>query len=73
MRKYKPCSEKKKTNKETNKKDLRYLLVFFLVGQRLNKLLISELVEKDRDVNGLVSDPKKEATNENDALIASSV
>ena len=46
---------------------------FCLVSQRLDKLLVPEIEEKDTDLYGPVRDPKKAGTNENSKLMTNSV
>jgi len=43
------------------------------IKERLDKLLVPEIEEKDTDLNGPVRDPKKAGTNENSKLMTNSV
>ena len=56
------------------KESFDVLIVFFcLFWQRLDKLFIPDIEEKDREIDGLRSDPKKTETNEKSQLITGSV
>lgn len=51
-----------------------YMIGFsVLVSQRLDKLLVPEIEEKETDLHGPVRDPKKAGTNENSKLMTNSV
>jgi len=42
------------------------------IKERLDKLLVPDIEEKDRDINGLGTDPNTAGTNETAELITSS-
>lgn len=51
-----------------------YMIGFsVLVSQRLDKLLVPEIEEKETDLYGPARDPKNAGTNENSKLMTNSV